>query len=446
MHSVRKTSKGRLDLSAFTKADELKKKILFSLIALVIFRIGSYIPLPGIDSVALQEIASQNSGGILGMFNMLSGGSLGRMSVFALSIMPYITASIIIQLITVVSKRLEALKKEGELGRRKINQFTRYGTVILALFQGLGIAISLEAMSGSAGSVVLEPGMFFRATVVTTLVGGTVFLMWLGEQITVRGVGNGTSLIIFSGIVAGLPSAIAGTLELGRTGAISGLFILALLVIAILLVSVIVFMERSQRRVQVQYPKRQVGKKMLAGESSHIPLKVNTAGVIPPIFASSLLLFPTTAANLSQGVNSEILESLVFYLGHGKPLYIVLYVLLITFFAFFYTSVIFNPVETAENLKKYGGFIPGRRPGKNTAEYLDFVLTRITVVGALYISAVCVLPEILISHYSIPFYLGGTSILIVVNVVMDTTAQIQTHLFSHQYERLLKKSRIRKIV
>jgi preprotein translocase subunit SecY len=441
MKKQNKTSLPGLDTLA--KADELKSRIIYTLLALIIFRLGSYIPVPGINSVVLQEIAQQNGGGVLGMFNMLSGGALGRMTIFALSITPYITASIIIQILSVIHKPLEMLKKEGgEAGRKKINQYTRYATVLLSIFQGYGIAVGLESLSSQGGMAVADPGMFFRVTAVSTLAGGTCFLMWLGEQITARGIGNGTSLIIFSGIVAGLPNALAGIFDLGRTGAVSALFIIGLLVISIALIYFIVFIERSQRKIPVQYPRRQVGNKIYEGDTSHIPIKINTAGVIPPIFASSILLFPLTIANFSSIIPGEepgFLQTIILYLGHGKPLYLILYVLLIAFFSFFYTAIIFNPEDTAENLKKYGGFIPGRRPGSNTAAYFDFVLTRMTVLGAAYLSIICVLPEILISKYSVPFYLGGTSILIVVNVVMDTVAQVQTHLFAKQYQGLLKK-------
>lgn len=430
------------DLNMIAKDDTLKNKILFTLLALVIFRLGSYIPVPGINASVLAEIAQQNSEGVLGMFNMLSGGSLGRMTIFALSITPYITASIIIQILSVIHKPLEALKKEGEAGRKKINQYTRYGTVLLSLFQGFGIAVGLESMTSNAGPAVMDPGLFFRVTTVITLAGGTCFLMWLGEQITARGIGNGTSLIIFSGIVAGLPEALAGLFDLGRTGAVSAFFILALLLISVGLIYLIVFIEKSHNKIQVQYPRRQVGNKIYEGDTSHIPIKINTAGVIPPIFASSILLFPLTIVNFTKSpTDSEvgILESMVSYLRHGEPLYLCLYIMLIVFFSFFYTAIIFNPDETAENLKKYGGFIPGRRPGKNTSAYFDYILTRMTVLGAAYLSFICVLPEVLISKYKVPFYLGGTSILIVVNVVMDTVTQIQTHLFAKQYQGLLKK-------
>lgn len=438
-----KLSKNKISsLSAISKNSGLKDKILFTLFALIVYRFGSFIPIPGIDSIVLADITKQNAGGVLGMFNMLSGGSLGRMTIFALSITPYITSSIIIQILSVIHKPLEQLKKEGESGRKKINQYTRYGTILLSIFQGYGIAVGLESLGSSAGPAVIDPGVFFRVNAVTTLAGGTCFLMWLGEQITARGIGNGTSLIIFSGIVAGLPNALALLFDLGRTGAISVIFIFVLLAIAVALIYLIVFVERSQNKIPVQYPRRQVGNKIYEGDTSHMPMKINTSGVIPPIFASSLLLFPLTIVNFTKGnVNDEpgILESLVSYLRHGEPLYLILYVALIVFFSFFYTAIVFNPEETAENLKKYGGFIPGRRPGKHTAEYLDFVLTRMTVLGAAYLSIICVLPEILVAKYKVPFYLGGTSILIVVNVVMDTVAQIQTHLFSVQYQGLLKK-------
>jgi preprotein translocase subunit SecY len=405
---------------------------------LVIYRLGTYIPLPGIDSATLQQLMSQNAGGILGMVDMFSGGALGRMTIFALNIMPYISSSIIVQLMTAVSPQLEALKKEGEAGRKKLNQYTRYGTVLLAAVQAYGIAVGIEGLPGA----VTDPGIFFRFTSVVTLTGGTVFLMWLGEQITARGVGNGISLIIFSGIVARLPSALAGFLELGRTGAISTFFIMLFLIGAIVVITFIVFMERAQRRILVQYPKRQVGNRMYGGEASHLPLKLNTSGVIPPIFASSLLLLPATVAGFSQN-QTGMLAEIGAWLGRGTPIYLGLYVALIIFFTFFYTAVVFNPVETADNLRKYGGFVPGIRPGKNTADHLDYVLTRLTVVGAIYLAAVCVLPEWLLTAYSLPFYFGGTSLLIVVSVTMDTVAQIHSHLLAHQYEGLIKKSKLR---
>jgi preprotein translocase subunit SecY len=379
----------------------------------------------------------------MGMFNMFAGGALERMSIVALGILPYISASIIMQLMTAVSPTIEQLKKEGEAGRKKINQYTRYLTVFLAAFQGYGLAVGLEAMGGAGGSAVIEPGWYFRATTVITIVGGTMFLMWLGEQITARGVGNGISLIIFTGIIAQLPSALASTLELGRTGALSTMLIVFLLLMMVAVITFIVFIERAQRRILVQYPKRQQGNRMFGGESSHLPLKINVSGVIPPIFASSLLLMPATMASFGGAGGPEWLATISAWLGQGQPLFIGLYVGLIIFFAFFYTAIVFNPQDTAENLRKHGGFIPGIRPGQRTAEYLDYVLTRLTAVGALYLALVCVLPEILISQYSVPFYFGGTSLLIVVSVTMDTTAQIQSHLIAHQYEGLIRKSRLR---
>lgn len=433
----------QINFGLIGKADELKKRLWFVVGALVVYRIGTYIPIPGVDSRVIYEVFAQQGGGILGMFNMFAGGALGRMTIFALNVMPYITVSIVMQLLTVMSPQLAALKKDGEQGRRKINQYTRYGTVFMAAFQGFGISVFLESISGPQGTAVLDPGMFFRVTTVLTLVGGTMFLVWLGEQVTSRGVGNGISLIIFAGIVAELPSALASTLELGWTGALSTFLIVGIFILAISLISFIVFMERAQRRIVVQYPKRQKGNKMYGGEASHLPLKLNTAGVIPPIFASSLLLFPATVAGFSSGQGPEWVEMVTLYLGHGKPLYILAYVGLIVFFCFFYTQNVFNPQETADNLKKYGGFVPGMRPGKNTGDYLQYVMNRLTVIGAMYLSLVCVLPEILISQYSVPFYLGGTSLLIVVNVTMDTVAQIHSHLIAHQYEGLIKKAKLR---
>ena len=432
-----------LNFGAFAKAKELQKRLLFTLGALIIYRLGTYIPIPGIDPVVLDEVFQQQAGGILGMFNMFAGGALGRMTIFALNIMPYISAAIIIQLMTTVSPHLAQLKKEGEAGRKKINQYTRYGTVFLAALQAFGISSGLEGYSGQGGDLVLDPGGFFRLTTVVTLTGGTIFLMWLGEQITARGVGNGISLIIFAGIVAELPGALASTLELGRTGAISAVVIIALFVMAVSVIGFIVFIERAQRRIVVQYPKRQVGRRMFGGESTHLPLKVNTAGVIPPIFASSILLLPITALSINAGSGPEWLTAVTSYLGRGQPIYIIIYAAAIIFFTFFYTSVIFNPEDTADNLKKNGGFIPGVRPGKNTAEYLDYVLTRLTFWGALYLTSVSLLPELLISQYAVPFYFGGTSLLIVVTVTMDTVGQIQSHLLAHQYEGLIKKAKLR---
>jgi preprotein translocase subunit SecY len=432
-----------LNFGAFSKATELKKRLWFTLGALIVYRLGTYIPIPGIDPAILADLFRHQQGGILGMFDMFSGGALGRMTVFALNIMPYISASIIVQLMTAVSPTLEALKKEGETGRKKINQYQRYLTVLLAMFQSFGIAVGLEGMQGAQGHAVIDPGIFFRITTVITLTGGTMFLMWLGEQITARGVGNGISLIIFAGIVANLPHALAATFELGRTGALSSFVIIVLLLGAVLVVTGIVFVERAQRRIIVQYPKRQVGNKMFGGEASHLPLKINTSGVIPPIFASSLLLLPLTFANFTSDRGPEWLQWITAQLAHGQPAYMVTYVLLIVFFAFFYTAIVFNPVETADNLKKYGGFIPGIRPGKNTADYLDYVLTRLTVLGAAYLSVICLIPEWLISYWSVPFYFGGTSLLIVVSVTMDTVAQIHSHLLAHQYEGLIKKAKLR---
>ncbi|WP_025899895.1 preprotein translocase subunit SecY [Sneathiella glossodoripedis] len=443
MASAAEQMASNMNFGAFSKATELKKRLWFTLFALIVYRIGTYIPIPGVDPTVLADVFAQNSGGVLGMFDVFAGGALGRMTIFALNIMPYISASIIMQLMTSISPQMGQLKKEGEQGRKKINQYTRYGTVLLAALQGYGIAVGLEGMSLSTGqSAVAEPGWFFRATTVMTLVGGTVFLMWLGEQITARGVGNGISLIIFSGIVAALPSALVGTLELGRTGAIATSIILLLLVLSVAVIAFIVFMERAQRRILVQYPKRQRGNKTYGGQNSHLPLKLNTAGVIPPIFASSLLLMPATVAGFSAGSGPEWLTSVTTLVGHGTPLYMLLYVVGIVFFCFFYTAVVFNPDDTADNLKKNGGFVPGIRPGKRTSEYLDFVLTRLTVVGAAYLSLVCILPELLISQWAVPFYFGGTSLLIVVSVTMDTVAQIQSHLLAHQYEGLIKKSNL----
>ncbi len=444
MASAAEQLAANINFRAFSKATELKKRLWFTLGALIVYRIGTYIPIPGIDPAALADIFEQQRGGILGMFDVFSGGALGRMTIFALNIMPYISASIIMQLLSTVSPHLEQLKKEGEQGRKKINQYTRYGTVILTALQAYGIAAGLEGMTASAGQgVVLAGGMFFKASTVITLVGGTIFLMWLGEQITARGVGNGISLIIFAGIVAQLPSAIASTLELGRTGALNTLFILFLIILVIATITFIVFIERAQRRIVVQYPKRQVGQRMFGGESTHMPLKLNTAGVIPPIFASSLLLLPVTVASFSAQGGPEWLTTVTSLLGRGQPLYLALYIGGIVFFCFFYTAIVFNPADTADNLKKYGGFIPGIRPGKRTAEYLDYVLTRLTVVGAGYLALVCLLPEILMSQYAVPFYFGGTSLLIVVSVTMDTVSQIQSHLLAHQYEGLIKKSKLR---
>ncbi len=431
------------NFGAISKATELKKRLWFTLGALVIYRLGTYIPVPGIDPSTLQQIFQQHSGGILGIFDMFAGGALGRMTIFALNVVPYITSSIIMQLVTPISPQLAALKKEGEAGRKKLNQYTRYGTVVLAAFQSLAIAVGLEGMSGPSGTAVIDPGIYFRVSTVITLTGGTIFLMWLGEQVTQRGVGNGISLIIFSGIVANLPSAMANTLELGRTGALSAGFILLLLFMGIAVIAFIVFMERAQRRVTVQYPKRQMGNKMFGGESSHMPLKVNSAGVIPVIFASSIVLMPLTAAGFSGASGPEWLISFTALMGRGSPLYLGMYTTCIVFFTFFYVAHVVNPEEMAENLKKHGGFVPGIRPGKNTADHLSYILTRLTAVGALYLASVALLPELLISQYQVPFYFGGTSLLIVVSVTMDTVGQIHSHLLAHQYEGLIKKSKLK---
>lgn len=440
MASAAEQLASNLNFAAFAKAEDLKKRIWFTLGALLVYRLGTYIPLPGINPDAFAQAFQQQSGGVLGMFNMFAGGAVERMAIFALGIMPYISASIIMQLMTSVVPSLEALKKEGEQGRKVINQYTRYGTVLLAIVQAYGISVGLESGTG----IVADPGIFFRVSAVITLVGGTMFLMWLGEQITARGIGNGISLIIFAGIVAGLPGAISGTLELGRTGALSTGLILGIIVLAIVVIGLIVFFERAQRRLLIQYPKRQVGNRMFQGDTSHLPLKLNTAGVIPPIFASSLLLLPATVAGFSAttempGWASTMLAAL----GHGQPLYMFLYAAMIVFFAFFYTAIVFNPKDTADQLKKHSGFIPGYRPGERTAEYIDYVLTRITVVGAIYLVLVCLMPEFLISATGVPFYLGGTSLLIVVSVTLDTVAQVQGHLIAHQYEGLIKKSKLR---
>ncbi|WP_439598516.1 preprotein translocase subunit SecY [Falsiroseomonas sp.] len=443
MASAAEQLAANLNLGVLAKATELKNRLWFTLGALIVYRIGSYVPVPGIDAGVMAELLQQMGGGILGMFDMFTGGSLGRMTIFALNIMPYISASIIVQLMTAAIPSWEALKKEGESGRKKLNQYTRYLTLFIAIFQAYGIAVGLESLRGSFGAAVHDPGWFFRISCVITLVGGTMFLMWLGEQITARGIGNGISLIIFAGIVANLPHALAATLELGRTGALSTFFIMAFLAIALLVIAFVVFIERAQRRIPVQYPKRQVGNRMFGGENTHLPLKLNTAGVMPPIFASSLLLLPATfAAFRTDQTEQSWVTDVANLLAHGQPLYMALYLALIVFFAFFYTAVVFNPQETADNLRKYGGFVPGIRPGLPTAQYFDRVLTRLTAVGAIYLAIVCILPELLIANYGVPFYFGGTSLLIIVSVTMDTVAQVQSHLFAHQYEGLIKKARL----
>ena len=443
MASVADQLASNINFGAFAKATELKRRIWFALGCLIVYRIGTYIPLPGIDPQVMAQIFAQQAGGIMGMFNMFAGGALERMSIFALGILPYISAAIIMQLMTAISPTVAQLKREGEAGRKKINQYTRYLTLLLSTVQGYGLAVGLEAMGGPAGSAVIDPGWFFRASTVITIVGGTMFLMWLGEQITARGIGNGISLIIFTGIIATLPSGLASMLDLGRTGAISTLFIVFILVMGLAVITFIVFMERAQRRIIVQYPKRQQGNKMFGGESSHLPMKLNTSGVIPAIFASSLLLMPATLGGFAGPGSPDWIITISTLLGRGQPLFLIIFSGLIIFFAFFYTSIVFNPEETADNLKKHGGFIPGIRPGQRTAEYLDYVLTRLTTVGALYLAAVCAMPEVLIAQYAVPFYFGGTSLLIVVAVTMDTVAQIQSHLIAHQYEGLIKKSRLR---
>ena len=419
------------------KLGDLKRRLWFVLLALVVYRIGAHIPVPGIDPVALESLFRSQQGGILGMFNMFSGGALSRFTVFALGIMPYISASIIMQLLTVVSPQLEQIKKEGESGRKKITQYTRYGTVVLAVFQGFGIAIALESQPG----LVLDAGMMFRLTTLVTLVTGTMFLMWLGEQITERGIGNGISLIIFAGIVAGLPHAIGGTLELARTGAFSIPLVLILFVGSIAVTALVVFVERGQRKILVNYAKRQVGRKVYGGQSSHLPLKLNMAGVIPPIFASSIILFPATLAGwFGSNENMSWLKDFGATLSPGQPLYVLLYASAIVFFCFFYTALVFNPKETADNLKKSGAFVPGIRPGEQTSRYIDKIMSRLTLIGAIYITAVCLLPEFLIVKFNVPFYFGGTSLLIIVVVTMDFMSQIQAYAMSKQYDSLLKKA------
>jgi preprotein translocase subunit SecY len=419
------------------KMGDLKRRLWFLIGALIVYRIGTFVPVPGIDPGVMADLFKGQQGGILGMFNMFSGGALERFSIFALGIMPYISASIIMQLMTVVSPQLEALKKEGEAGRRKITQYTRYGTVVLATVQGLGIAIALESQPG----LVLDPGFMFRITTLVTLVTGTMFLMWLGEQITERGIGNGISIIIFAGIVAGLPSAIGGTLELTRTGSFSIPLVLMLFVGALLVTAFVVFMERGQRKILVNYAKRQVGNKVYGGQSSHLPLKINMAGVIPPIFASSIILFPATLAGwFGSNENMTWLRDLGATLSPGQPIYVMLYAAAIIFFCFFYTALVFNPKETADNLKKSGAFVPGIRPGEQTARYIDKIMSRLTLVGAIYITLVCLLPEFLIVKWNVPFYFGGTSLLIIVVVTMDFMAQVQAYIMTHQYENLLKKA------
>ena len=441
MASAAEQLAANLNFGAFAKADELKKRIWFTLGALVIYRLGTYIPLPGMNPDAVADLFRQTQSGMLGMFNMFSGGAVGRLAIFALAIMPYISASIIVQLLSSVVPTFEALKKEGEQGRKTLNQYTRYLTLVLAVFQAYAIGVGLQG----SGNLVLEPGPFFLLSTTITLVGGTMFLLWLGEQITSRGIGNGTSMIIFAGIIAEFPSQLAQTFELGRQGAISTGLLLGVLVMAICVIAFCVFMERAQRRLLINYPKRQVGNRMYEGQTSFLPLKLNTSGVIPPIFASSLLLLPTTVASFSQASGGTgFLSMMATYLAHGRPAFMILYAALIIFFCFFYTAIVFNPVETADNLKKHGGFMPGIRPGERTAEHIDRILTRITVLGAGYLTIVCLIPEFMITYAQIPIILlGGTSLLIVVTTTMDTVAQVHGHLLAHQYEGLVKKAKLR---
>ena len=426
-------------MSSSLQSNDLRNRILFTIFILSIYRLGTFVPLPGIDPEQLQTLMSGNQQGLLGMFNVFAGGAISRMAIFALGIMPYISSSIIVQLLTGVSEYFKNLKNQGEIGRKKITQITRYGTVLLGTVQGYGLAVGLE----SSANLVINPGAFFKISTVTTIVAGTIFLMWLGEQITQRGIGNGISLIIFSGIVAEIPRALVTTFELGKTGAISGFIIFLIFILLIATIMFIVFMERALRKILINYPKRQMGNKIYGGDSSHLPLKINSAGVIPAIFASALLLLPVTFSNFNFSDNETFLN-ISSYFTQGQPLYMLLYASGIIFFTFFYTSIVFNPNETAENLRKYGGFIPGIRPGESTAIYIDTILTRLTTIGALYLTAVCLLPEFLIANYPIPFYLGGTSILIVVVVAIDTVTQVQTRLMSSQYEQLVKKTKFGK--
>ena len=434
---------GNLNFGALGKATELRNRLLFTLGALLVFRLGTFLPIPGINPISLQQFFEQQSSGILGIFDTFSGGALGRMGIFALGVMPYISSSIIMTLMQGSIPYMKSLKEQGSKGQRQLRQITRYVTVLIAALQGYGVSIGLESMQTTYGNIVIDPGLFFRITTVVTLVGGTVFLMWLGEQISSRGVGNGISLIITAGILANLPSAFVSTLQLGRTGELSNAFILSILILVLGLIIFIVFIEKGQRRLIVQYPKRQVGNKIYGGQSSHLPLKINTAGVIPVIFASSILLLPNTMSGFGAGSSSDIFLFISSYLGRGQPLYLGLFAAMIIFFGFFYTGIVFNPDEQAENLRKYGGFIPGIRPGENTSKYIDFVLTRLTTIGTIYLALVALMPEFLISKTSIPFYLGGTSLLIVVVVMIDFINQVQSHLFQHQYEGLLKKTKLK---
>ena len=442
MASAAEQLAANISWSTFGKAKELQQRILFTIAILIVYRAGTYIPIPGIDTVQLQQMMAQAGNSLLGVANMFTGGAISRMAIFSLGIMPYISASIIMQLMTTMVPSLEALKKEGEVGRKKINQYTRYGTLALATVQSYGIAIGLQSQG-----FALDPGPFFIMSAMITLVGGTILLMWLGEQVTARGVGNGISLIIFVGIIAELPQSLAQFFDSARTGALgenAALIVIGVIVMAVAVIAFVVYIERAQRRIMIQYPQRQVGMKVYQGDRSHLPIKVNAAGVIPPIFASSLLLLPATVAGISAGNEGDWMSTYILpYLGRGSPVFLALFVGLIVFFCFFYTAIVFNPEDVADNLKKHGGFIPGIRPGKRTAEYLDYVVTRLTVVGAAYLAFVCLLPELLISNLAVPFYFGGTSLLIVVSVTMDTISQVQSHLLAHQYEGLIKKSKLR---
>tara|TARA_A100001011_G_scaffold385561_1_gene459766 strand:+ start:2364 stop:3665 length:1302 start_codon:yes stop_codon:yes gene_type:complete len=432
-------SSQNINPGAFSQATDLKNRILFTILLLIVYRLGTYIPLAGIDPLSLKEVMASSQKGLMGMFNMFSGGAVSRMAIFALGIMPYISSSIIVQLLTGTSDYFKNLKEQGELGRKKITQITRYGTVLIAMLQGYGVSVGLE----NAGNIVAEPGLYFRITTTISLVAGTTFLMWLGEQITLRGIGNGISLIIFSGIVAEIPRALASTFELGRTGALSAIMIVGIFILVIFTVLFIVFFERAMRKILINYPKRQMGNKIYGGESSHLPLKINTAGVIPAIFASALLLLPVTLTNFGFS-ESDLFLKISSMFTQGQPFYMILYASGIIFFSFFYTSIVFNPKETAENLRKYGGYIPGIRPGERSAEYIETILIRLTTIGSLYLTFVCLMPEFLIARYPIPFYLGGTSILIVVVVAMDTVTQVQTRLMSSQYESLIRKTKFGK--
>ena len=439
MASAAEQMAANLSWGAIGKATELRQRIFFALGLLIVYRVGTFIPVPGIDALALREFVDAAATGLGGMLNMFTGGAIGRMGVFALGIMPYISASIIVQLLVAMVPQLEQLKKEGEQGRKKINQYTRFGTVFLATFQAYGLAVSLEA-----GELVSDPGLFFRISCVITLVGGTMFLMWLGEQITARGIGNGISLIIFAGIIAEVPTALAQFFSQGRSGALSPAVIIGVLVMIVLVIGFVVYMERSLRKIPIQYPRQQRGMKMFDGGSSHLPIKINPSGVIPPIFASSLLLLPTTVSTFSGNATSPLMSTVLAYFGPGQPLYLLCFVGMIVFFAYFYTqNVSFKTEDVAENLKNQNGFVPGIRPGARTAEYLDFVVVRILVLGSGYLSAVCLLPEVLRSQLAIPFYFGGTSVLIVVSVTMDTISQVQSHLLAHQYAGLIEKSQLR---